>query len=72
MIKTDIYYSFDDDATIQVGIESEKKIFKTMIEGMHMVETNNICIVISRGECIELSEYFARLSKELNKLKELG
>lgn len=72
MMKTQINYSFDDETEVQIAIESQRKIFKSMIEDMQFVLTNNICIVITREECFEMSEYFLMLSQELNKLRELG
>lgn len=71
-MKTEIYYSFDDEVDIKVGVWHIEKIFAVVLPDGLVVNSNNLVISFKRAEAFQMSEYFLTLSKELNKLKELG
>lgn len=73
MIETNIYYSFDDDQKIIIGLKSSEINFQVIekVSGS-LLHSDSITFSVSRAECSELSAYFEKLSKELNKLRELG
>ena len=67
-----MFYTFDDDNDMKIGITSEKNQFAFIDDNMNVHHTNNVCISLKRSEAFAMSEYFLVLSKELNKLRELG
>jgi hypothetical protein len=70
-MKTEIYYSFEDDVEMKVGISSEAEVFSCVTSQGYVANANNVVMTFNRNRVVEMSDYFLKLSLELFKLKGL-
>jgi hypothetical protein len=70
-MKTDIYYSFDDDVDVKVGISADTELFSCVTSEGYVANANNVVISFKRSEAFAMSDYFLKLSLELYRLKGL-